>query len=124
MGSNLTGSKIYNRKPAILNYWWLFAAFFGPFALALFLTRHVEVGGAAFLAMRSGLTGLMLASCLYILWKIDCRLNKTIKPDRTVDAIISFMGIFLWSVWFSICQIIFIASEEVNNTDYSQTWHS
>jgi hypothetical protein len=116
-------SSAFVKTPTALRYWWLFAAFFGPFVLSFYPPWQINASTSAFLALRSGLVGLGIACLVYLLWKIECRLNRAVKPDRNSDRIILLLGILLWLVWFSTCQMILIASDEVNNADYSHTWH-
>ena len=111
----------YGRIPVIARYWWLPTAFLVPFLLFCNPSWHIDLGTTALHALRSGLVGLTLACILYVLWKIDCRLNKNIRPDRNADRIILMLGILLWLAWFMTCQMILIARDEVSHVDFGNS---
>jgi hypothetical protein len=108
----------YSRMNVIARYWWLPAAFFGPFILFCNPSWQVNPTVTAIHALRSGLLGLGLACFLYVLWKVDCRLHLNVRPNRNADRIILVLGILLWLVWFTTCQMILIAREEVTHFDF------
>lgn len=109
------------RKPTIVFYWWLPVAFLGPFIVAFNPAWHIDLLTTLFHAFRSGLVGLFVACVLYVLWKIDCRINRNFKPDRNTDMIIFMLGTLLWLVWFSTCQMILVARDEVGSADVAQS---
>jgi hypothetical protein len=112
----------FGRKPLIVLYWWFPAAFLGPFLLAFNPAWQINLQTSALNGFRSGAIGLAIACVLYFLWKIDCRLYKNFKPDRSADLIILLLGILLWLVWFSTCQMILIAGDEVSHADFPPNW--
>jgi hypothetical protein len=109
----------YGALPVLARYWWLPTAFFGPFLLFLNPAWHIDLVTTVLHALRSGIVGLVLACILYVLWKIDCRLHKNLRPNRNEDTIILMLGMLLWLAWFTTCQMILIARDEVSQVDFS-----
>jgi hypothetical protein len=108
----------------LIRFWWLPAAFIGPCLLFLNPAWQINATTTTFNGIRAGLVGLVIACIVYVLWKIDCRLNRNIKPDRGADVIILLFGVMLWFVWFTTCQMILIAGDEVSHADYPQRLQS
>ncbi len=69
---------------------------------------------SVFLSLRAGLTGLVVAAFIYLLWKISLRIHGFVLPERYGDLVIAACGILLWIIWFGMAQVILIAFDETN----------
>lgn len=72
------------------------------------------MSASLYTTVRAGLTGLILASLIYLVWKISLRMHGYILPERYGDIVVAAFGILLWIVWFAVAQVILIAYDELH----------
>jgi len=89
-------------------WFWLYCSGFLPLCFYFFILRASPIT-----SVRAGLVGLLIALFIYLLWKISLRLHGTILPEKYSRFFITFSGVLLWAVWFSMAQVILIAFDEL-----------
>ena len=79
------------------------------------LARRIEDARGE--AINSGLVGLLVASVIFAMWKIDRRIGDHEKDfnDGRVVTIIVALAFFVWVVWTAAGHIMMRASYEIND---------
>jgi small-conductance mechanosensitive channel len=74
------------------------------------------MSSSLYVSFRAGLTGLFAATVIYLLWKINLRINSPTLPEKYGDLVMWAFGTVLWTIWFGIAQVILIAYDETSSS--------
>jgi hypothetical protein len=92
----------------IKKWFWAYSSFLGPLGF-----YRLIMGNSLYVSLRAGLLGLSVAGLIYLLWKVSLRIYGIVLPEKYGDLCILFSALLLWSVWFTVGQIILVAYDEL-----------